>query len=51
MIIPIPRIMAEKIAQGKAGRIHSEYLFITKPPIKKANGTSVEAYPKKSVGG
>src|SRR5690606_1266007 len=50
-MIPIPRIMAEKIAQGKAGRIHSWYRLVHRPAIKKANGTKVEAYPKKRVGG
>ena len=43
MIIPIPKIIAEKIAQGKAGRIHSAYFLVTRPPIKKAKGTRVEA--------
>jgi hypothetical protein len=51
MMMPIPKIMAEKIAQGNAGRIHSAYLLVTNPAIKNAKGTKVEAYPKNKVGG
>src|ERR1035437_1644878 len=51
MRTPVPSTMMPKNVQGRAGRCHSVYFFFHSPAIANANGTTVDANPRKSVGG
>src|SRR5688572_8952393 len=49
--MPVPSTMMPKKDQVKAERCHSLYFFVHRPAMANAKGTTVEAKPKKRVGG
>src|SRR5690606_37530657 len=49
--MPRPKMPIPKKVHGRAGSIHSFTRLVQRPAMAKANGTNVEAKPRKRVGG